>query len=422
MTLDNDVYVTSVGVLRREGRRRAERLIWLHGLSSFCWGMVYPYTAIYLARDPGVGTSGAGLYFAGAGVANVAMALVLVIGWWRPGTTQLGILGNALSLAGYASVVAVHAKPVAVIAGVLVGMGQGAFMAAIVPTVNSLIHEADRREVFAKRYAVLAGTLAGGAMVTGLLTTVIPAERLLTWLFPLTAAGYVPLMLAQYQVRKHVRDARPSSDQTRTVGAHVNTWSPLKLLRVCAWIITFQLVAYLIGFSQIESGVPLTVDQLLDIPLVWISVMLGVNALSIVLFQGTVTRRLAKYSVRAALRAALLLWVAGYVLLALTANSERIVTIGGLLVFALIFALGECAYSCTFHPWLVGTVPDRELTRAMAMANSTMGIGMFCGPLLGVGLISFGAATTVWLGLAAIALIGIISAHGASGRRPAKAA
>lgn len=36
----------------------ADLIIFAHGLASFCYGLVFPYTAIYLAAKPAVGTGG----------------------------------------------------------------------------------------------------------------------------------------------------------------------------------------------------------------------------------------------------------------------------------------------------------------------------------------------------------------------------
>lgn len=403
------------------GRRRAVRLVWVHGLSSFCWGMVYPYTAIYLAREPGVGTGGAGAYFAAAGLANVTIAVLLALGWWRPATTRLAVLGNVLSVVGYASVVAVGTVPAAVAAGVAVGLGQGAFLAAIVPTVNALVDETDRRPVFALRYAVLNGTLAAGAMTTGLLTLVVPVEQLLGWLFLLTAAGYVPLVVVQLRLRGYVQQAAVAAAAASASDGGTGRWSPVRLVRAMVWIVVFQLAAYLVGFSQFEATAPLSIDLLLDVPLVWVSVMLGVNTVSIVLLQRPVTRLLSRYPVRTGLRVTMVSWAVAYLVLAVSSAGPTVVVCAGLVLFAVVFALGECAYSCTFHPWLLATVPEREVVRATATANTLMGVGMSAGPLLGVALVATGAVP-LWTTLAVLAGLGALAAVGAPGRTTGAAA
>jgi MFS family permease len=74
----------------------------------------------------------------------------------------------------------------------------------------------------------------------------------------------------------------------------------------------------------------------------------------------------------------------------------------GLVAFATLFALGECAYSCSYHPWLISRVPDKDLTRANALSNSMMGVGLFAGPTIGVALVTTGSVVAVWLVLGAL--------------------
>jgi hypothetical protein len=77
-----------------------------------------------------------------------------------------------------------------------------------------------------------------------------------------------------------------------------------------------------------------------------------------------------------------------------------------------LFALGECACSCSYHPWLISRVPDAKLMRANALSNSTMGIGLFLGPSIGVALVGTGRASMVWLTLGVLCgLVGITTAR-----------
>jgi len=71
-----------------------------------------------------------------------------------------------------------------------------------------------------------------------------------------------------------------------------------------------------------------------------------------------------------------------------------------LIAFSVLFGLGDRAYSCSFHPWLISLVPQTSLPQANAFANSTMGIGQFAGPSIGVVLTTTGSAPNVWLTLA----------------------
>ena len=145
--------------------------------SSFCYGLVFPFTGIFLADRPGIGTHGVALYYAVAGVANLAVALVLAMGVVRPPRVALGVIGNLLSFGGYLLLSSVGSLSAVGLAAAVNGAGQGCFLAAVIPIVNSLVPEADRRRVFARRYQVLNATLALGSLVAGAAITACVARR-----------------------------------------------------------------------------------------------------------------------------------------------------------------------------------------------------------------------------------------------------
>src|SRR5258705_4896634 len=156
-------------------RGAANRIIALHGVSSFCYGLVCPFTGIFLADRPGLGTHGVALYYAVAGVANLAVALVLAMGVVRPPRVALGVIGNLLSFAGYLLLPSVGSLSAVGLAAAANGAGQGCFLAAVIPIVNSLVPEADRRQGFARRHQVLHAALALGPLLAG--AAVPPAPR-----------------------------------------------------------------------------------------------------------------------------------------------------------------------------------------------------------------------------------------------------
>jgi MFS family permease len=124
--------------------------------------------------------------------------------------------------------------------------------------------------------------------------------------------------------------------------------------------------------------------------------MIALNVLIILLVQGTVTRRLSGRPETAGLRLAVLCWVAGFAVAAVTSVGPAPVAIAGVAGYIILFSLGECAYSCSFHPWLIASVPEGELVRANAMVNSMMGVGLFVGPSMGSALVGTGSPFAVW--------------------------
>ncbi|MFD7083592.1 MFS transporter [Streptomyces sp. NPDC059918] len=389
-------------------RRSVNRILVLHGLSSFCYGMVFPFIGIHLASRPGIGTGGVAVYYGVSGLANLAVSLLLASAAVRLPRHALGITGLLLWAGCFLLLTGGDTLTAAAAAAVLGGAGQGCFMAAIIPIVNSLVPPEERRQVFARRYQILNATLAGGSLVAGLFLTVFSREAI-DWLLVANAVGYLPVAFALGLARKvpEVAEVLEAPEAGAIGGAPTGGAAPAPLgigllVRASLGAALFQFGAYAVGFSQFEATAPLVADRLMDTGIGWISVMLTLNVVSIVAFQRRITRVLEKRPERHGLRIAVALWAAGLVVAGVTAFGPDPVRLAGLLAYAVLFGLGECAYSCSFHPWLISKVPDRELTRASALCNSMMGVGMFFGPSLGVLLIGARHAAWVWLPLAAL--------------------
>lgn len=400
------------------GMRAARRMIAFHTLASFGLGLVFPFTAIYLTGQSGFGTGGAALYYAGAGGANLAVAVLLAARPTRLSDHALAALGTGLSIAGYLMLSQARSVPMVVIAAVCNGAGQGCFLAAVVPIVNTLVPRSRRREVFSRRYQALNVSLALGAVVGGLIASVVGRETL-PWLFVAQAAMYLPLTAML------VRGARGSARQEPDAIGPVSDGRPnpggvplRSLIGMVAAVALFQLGAYMFGYSQFEATAPLVADRLLGTGLFVVSMMLAVNVAVISIAQGRMTKALTRRPETFGLRVAVLLWLAGFVVAAITSAGARPWQITGLMGYAVLFGLGECAYSCSFHPWLISAVPERELTRASALVNSMMGVGLFVGPSLGVALVGVGRAPLVWVVLAGCCGVVLLTVRD---RRPALA-
>ncbi|OLT48755.1 MFS transporter [Saccharomonospora sp. CUA-673] len=375
--------------------RPVNALIATHGLSSIGLGLVFPFTAIYLSDQPGLGNSGVALFYACTGGANLIVALLLTAKIVRLPTVTLGVLGTLLWFAGYASLPWADVHAGAASSAVLIGAGQGCFMAAVIPLINGLVTEDERRAVFARRYAVLNVTLALGSLTAGLLTVGLP-RSVIGWFFVANAVAILPMAVAIAVAGRHLptRAKRPTPRGTPGELGFRKLWA-LALPPAA-----FQLSVYLFGFSQFEATSPLVADGLMGMGLFVVSLMLVVNVATIVVAQSPLTKLLKRYPETTGLRIAVLAWIAGFVIAGVCAFGPYEMRLTGLLIYAMIFAIGECAYSCSFHPWLISVVPESELTQASALVNSMMGIGNFLGPSIGVLLVTTGNASTVWFGLA----------------------
>jgi hypothetical protein len=273
-------------------------------------------------------------------------------------------------------------------------------MAAIIPIMSSLTPEANARRLFALRYQVLNATLALGSLAAGLLTRASP--EVIPWLFVINAIGYLPIAAALLLTRRASRTAQASEDDDQTHERRQDGTSlPLGLLvRATAGLVVFELLIALFAYSQFESTFPLVAYRLMGMGLGWIPLLIAVNVVVVVVAQYPVTRLLETQSDVFGLRVAVSLWVGCYLVAAGAALLPPTPALVGLIISAGLFGLAECAYSCSYYPWMISKVPGSELTRVTAMTNGMMGIGAFAGPAIGVALVTTGRPAIVWLALA----------------------
>ena len=383
------------------GLRAAKRLIALHGISSFCYGMVFPYTSVFLSARPGVGTSGVAVYFAASGVAGLAVSAILGLGWLRPRRVALGLAGNALSCLGFLLVPMVASVRAAGVSGSLVGAGQACFLAAVIPIVSSLVDPARARKVFAVRYQVLNAALALGSLAAAVLARIFSRD-VIHYLFLVNAGGYLATAAGLLLARKAAATGQAAAAESGRARDEGTGMTAGPLVKALLGVLLFELVIAVFAYSQFETTGPLVAYRLMGTGLDWIPVMIAVNVAVVVVAQLPVTSVLARRSDVFGLRVAVATWVLGYLLAAGSAALPPGGRLVGLIGYAAIFGMAECAYSCSFYPWMISRVPDRELTRATALTNGMMGAGTLAGPVVGVTLIATGSATIVWLSLAGL--------------------
>jgi MFS family permease len=402
-----------MNVSRSAGRgfTPADALILLNGVSTFGSGLVYPYTALYLSQVPAMGTAGVSVFYGAAAAANLVTAAVLATGWVKPPPTLLGFAGTLMLAVGFLGTAAAGSLTFLFTAVLFIGCGQGCLLVAMVPVLNSLTSQEQRRSVFARRYRAVNIGLGLGAVVAGL-TTGFFATSAVPWLFVCNALSYLPLTYAFHRLRARARREQVEVAAREQAGTPEEETGRRSATGGLGWLgpagalaVLFQLGSYLFGHSQFEATSPLVAVRLMGIGLGTVSALLLVNTAVVALGQGWVTRRLSSRDATYGLRVAVLLWVAAYLVAMGSAFGPLPVRYAGLLLFAVVFAVGECAYSCSFHPWLIDSVQPKDVTRVSALASGAMGIGTAAGPSIGVALVLTGEAAVVWVGLAGLCLL-----------------
>jgi predicted MFS family arabinose efflux permease len=392
------------------GRRftTADALIWFNGLSAFGSGLVYPYTALYFSGHPGIGAAGVGIYYGASAAANLATTAVLATGRVRTPPVVLGLVGTLMLATGFLGTATAASQALLAVAVVFIGCGQGCLLVAMVPVLTALIPVDQRRTVFARRYRAINLGLGLGAVVAGTATGVL-ALSVVPWLFVCNALSYLPLAYAFHRIRGHRAATAESTAEAAAGETAGDRWR--WLWGAGALAVAFQLGAYMFGHSQFEATAPLVAVDLMGIGLATVSGLLLVNTGVVVFAQSWVTKALSGRSEAFGLRVTVVLWALAYATAALAAFGDLPVRYAGLAVFAVVFALGECAYSCSFHPWLIGSVDQRHMTRMSALASGAMGVGTAVGPSVGVALTLLGDATAVWMSLASFCLLLLCTIH-----------
>lgn len=122
--------------------------------------------------------------------------------------------------------------------------------------------EADRRQVFARRYQVLNATLARGSLVAGA-AIAASSRSVIPWLFVVTALGYLPIAWALLRARKVAR----AGEQAQAAQRPRSTAFPVALLLKASLAVSlFQFGEYLFGYRQFEAAGPPFTDKLARTP------------------------------------------------------------------------------------------------------------------------------------------------------------
>lgn len=377
---------------------RLSRFIWYIGLSNVGSGLSYPYVAIYLATRTPSGLVAVGTYFMVVAVVNLATAVALSALRLTVSPGQLGGAGYALLGMAYAALGVASDLPLILIIGACIGVGRGLSSSGVAPFIAQLVPAEQRRDAFARRYwAMNVGLGAGSLSASLLLLRLAPGAMWI--LMVLNGLSFLPI--AGFMVTNRVPPALAKGEVPEAGRAGVPRISVRRLLRLAGPIAIVQLAVNTLGYSQFESTTPLVAHRLSGAGLGFISLIVAANTAAVVTVQRPIVRRLKHGSPRSGMRVAFALWAAAFAVGGATSLLATPVPEVGLLTLGVVFACGEAAYSCSYQPLLLSSVPPQEATRACSLSNAMASVGTSVGPAIGVLLMSTRKAEYVWAVLAA---------------------
>lgn len=365
-------------------------------MSAVGTGLVYPFLAIYLSQFRGLSSHAAALLLLVLAGAAVPMS---VSGGWlvdRYSARSVGLGGLVVQAAGWLLLAAGRGYGPELLAMVVIGVGTGLFLPAVVPIIAALSRtEAAKTRTQSLRYMLLNLGLGLGAALGGFVLD-SASEARFRWLFAANGASCAlyALILA-FWVRLPPAMGAPAADRSRSTRFRPGANFVL--------LLAAQLLFVTFGLAQVESGVPLAMRADLDVSTSRIGVLYGLATVVVLVGQLPVSRLVERVHKTRALIGMGLIWAVAWLLGYLASTVGQHLRVGLLVVMMVTFALGECAYSPAFYTLVDKLVPATALGRSSGATWATFQVGNTLGPSIAVFLV--GGGLSLWPVLSAAATI-----------------
>jgi MFS family permease len=353
-------------------------------------GLVLPFLLIYLHTVRGIPLARTGLLLALPGLVGF---LAGPIGGWlsdRLGAQQVLVAGQLVSAVASVLIALVHSAGWAVPVLLLYGIGNATFF----PSQSGLFAQVAEgpvlQRMFATNFVLLNAGIGVGGLVAGALANVHrPGSFQLVYVINGVTFAVYALAVSSIRIRGPVvhEDARAGS--YREVLRHPLFWRLFGLSVLLA----------VIGYAQIDSGLPAFATVTLGLPPRAVAVALVVNTVVIVLGQFLVLRRIEHVRRTRSLLVVAAVWAASWLLLGGTAlvgpHPLRWVLV---CAFAGLFGLGETFMAPTAGPLTNAVAPPHLRGRFFAASSLAFSFAFTIAPPVATGLIGRHVGA-VWFGL-----------------------
>ncbi|MFB7666525.1 MFS transporter [Kitasatospora sp. NPDC056138] len=378
-------------------------------VSSFGSGMVLPLTAVYISSQLGLGAQAAGRYFVLIAVTSFLGTLVggRLADRRRPGAVAAA--GLVVLAAGYALLALAGSALSVMLCAVVVGAGNSLLFPALPPALGAVVPESQRRRAFSQRYTAMNVGIGLGAAAGSAIVGRLHGDTGYHLLYLADAATFLPLAVTLLRVGPVGRDAEPAGqpdeppqEQERRTGSGYLTLLRSRPILLLALVQCFSL---LFGYAQFETAAPLLIHRALAGEVWLLGAVVAVNTAVVVLLQAPLRRWFSRRTESSALVVGALFWAGAYGCGALAAGLRSPVGPSVMVAFAVLFAVGETAYACSFYPLMMRLAPDGLLGRVSALTSLGSNVGSTVGPALGVAVAASLDVRVGWVLLAGGALV-----------------
>jgi MFS family permease len=382
-------------------------------INAFGNGVVLPFLFIYLHNVRGIALGPVGLIVATNAVVSLVAGpifgtLIDRFGGRALLATSLGFL--AVGYAGYAFV---HDPWQGFLVAAVTGVGNGGFWPSQSTLLAGLTTSEQRPAAFAMQRVVMNLGIGIGALAGGFIATT-DSPGSFTVLFLLNAATFVVYAAVMLVLV-------PSPDLSGGTEAPGTSGSYRDVLRHRAFLAVIGLNAVFIfaGFSGFEL-LPVYAKNEASVTETQIGIVFFVNTLVIVVAQLPIAR-LARGRRRMLVLGLLgVLWAFAWLLVPIAGSQTAGAATLTLTLAMAVFAIGECLHGAVQAPLVADLAEPRLLGRYMALSALSWQVGFTLGPAIGGFALAF-SPSGVWLGAAALCLVGGALALAIEGALPQRA-
>lgn len=363
-------------------------------ISAVGTGMVYPYMAIYVQQVRGHGGKAAAAALAIIALGTIVGSLAAGPSVDRVGPRLVGSVALILQAAGYSLIGVSSTLTDILVACILIGVGTGAFYSALSPAINLTCSPSQLRRAFATRYMITNLGVGVGILISMTALSEYDSSRFVI-LYEVNAASYV-VFLALYCVALSGRTPPVRDSEVAEPAQEPFRWRSVLSNGPFIRLLVVETLLVAGGFSQIQSVIPLLLRVRLGTSTLLITILISLNCFGIVLVQPLVVRLFSRVPEGRLLVSMGAVW-AGAFAVGAGASAGGSVGISALLMFAIIYTLGECFYGPSFHPLVVQVAPQDQLGRYSSIVWSLWGAVTFIAPPLGVLLVNSKWPYSLWV-------------------------
>ncbi len=347
-------------------------------ISTIGRGMTLPFTIIYVHEVRGIDLDVAGLLMGLIAVVAVVVTAPVGVLTDRLGARRMVLVGICAQVAGSVVIAFATTVPAFVVGFVLVGISFGIQWPAFNAMIGSIVVGRLRTQYFGINFALVNLGIGIGGVVSGFLTDVTQPWTFTTIFLANAACFLVPAALLLGPLRHVAGTPQPAADGAPSGRGY------LSILRRPAvlWITALTFLTSFAGYGQMEAGFPAFARQVSEVSTRTIGLAFAANTVVIVGLQFLVLRLIDGHRRTRVFLALVALWAAAWTILGATGLvAGTLVAAAGVIVFHILFGLGETMLQPTVPAIVNDLASDRDRGRFNAVSSGAFQLGGITAPV-----------------------------------------